>query len=56
MSIEFDEHGKYFTDIVPKVGTGQVIVLIESCFELIFFMSRRVCHCNVYSIFIIIFK
>ena len=26
-----------YGDIVPKAGTGQVIVLIESCFELIFF-------------------
>jgi hypothetical protein len=26
-----------YGDIVPKVGTGQIIVLIESCFELIFF-------------------
>jgi hypothetical protein len=25
MSIEFDEHGKYFTDIVTKVGIAAVI-------------------------------
>jgi hypothetical protein len=26
-----------YGDIVPKAGTGQVIVLVESCFELIYF-------------------
>jgi len=30
-----------YGDIVPKAGAGQIMVLIESCFELVFFPVRR---------------